>query len=101
MIRLPERFLTIHSVGEHEFSLMKKTAFLINTARGSVIDEPALIRALQENKIAGAGLDVLEKEPFDPEHPLLHMEHVLVAPHIGGATLEASTRLSAALVIAV
>lgn len=95
-LHVPATKETIHSVGEHEFSLMKKTAFLINTARGSVIDEPALIRALQENKIAGAGLDVLEKEPFDPEHPLLHMEHVLVAPHIGGATLEASTRSSVA-----
>ena len=61
-----------------------------------MIDEPALIRALQANQIAGAGLDVLEKEPFDTEHPLLHMENVLVAPHLGGATQEASTRSSVA-----
>ena len=75
---------------------MKDTAYLINTARGSIVDEPALIRALQEGKIAGAGLDVLEKEPLDPTNPLLDMENVLTAPHIGGASKEASSRSSMA-----
>ena len=75
---------------------MKETAFLINTARGAIVDEGALIRALEAKKIAGAGLDVLEQEPFDLDNPLLHMENVLVAPHIGGATKEASTRSSVA-----
>ena len=75
---------------------MKETAFLINTARGSIVDEPALIRALEAKQIAGAGLDTVEQEPFDPKNPLLDMENVLVAPHIGGATREASTRSSVA-----
>ena len=83
-------------VMEDEFDLMKETAFLINTARGAIVDEPALIRALEAKKIAGAGLDTGEQEPFDPKNPLLDMENVLVAPHIGGATREASTRSSVA-----
>jgi len=87
---------TIHSVSDHEFDLMKETAFLINTARGAIVDEPALVRALEAKKIAGAGLDTVEKEPFDLDNPLLAMENVLVAPHIGGATKEASTRSSVA-----
>ena len=60
------------------------------------MDEPALIRALEANQIAGAGLDTVEQEPFDLNSPLFHMENVLVAPHIGGATREASTRSSIA-----
>lgn len=85
---------TIHSVSDREFDLMKETAFLINTARGTIVDEPALIRALEAKKIAGAGLDTVEQEPFDLSNPLLDMENVLTAPHIGGATKEASTRSS-------
>ena len=95
-LHVPATRETIRSVGERELGLMKPTAFLINTARGSIVDEAALIRALREGKIAGAGLDVVEKEPFDPDNPLLKMENVLVAPHIGGATREASARASAA-----
>ena len=95
-LHVPATRETIHSVGEREFSLMKPTAYLINTARGSIVDEAALIQALREGKIAGAGLDVLEQEPFAPDHPLLGMENVLVAPHIGGATQEASARASVA-----
>ena len=75
---------------------MKESAFLINTSRGKIVDEAALIRALEAKKIAGAGLDVVEQEPFDLKNPLLKMENVLVAPHIGGATKEASTRSSLA-----
>lgn len=59
---------------------MKETAYLINAARGSIVDEPALVRALQEGKIAGAGLDTLEKEPIDPANPLVAMDNVLTAP---------------------
>ncbi len=92
---------TIHSVSDREFDMMKETAFLINTARGAIVDEPALIRALEAKKIAGAGLDTVEKEPFDLDNPLLAMENVLVAPHIGGATKEASTRSSVACAEAV
>jgi len=62
---------------------MKPTAYFINTARGSVVDEPALIKALQEKQLAGAGLDVFEKEPIDPDNPLLKMDNVTVIPHSG------------------
>jgi D-3-phosphoglycerate dehydrogenase len=72
---------TEHLIGEKEFKMMKPTAYLINTARGSVVDEKALIKALQERWIAGAGLDVFEKEPVDPDNPLLKMDNVVVSPH--------------------
>ena len=95
-LHVPATKETTHSVSGREFDLMKETAFLINTARGAIVDEPALIRALEAKKIAGAGLDTVEQEPFDLSNPLLGMENVLVAPHIGGATKEASTRSSVA-----
>jgi D-3-phosphoglycerate dehydrogenase / 2-oxoglutarate reductase len=77
---------TRHLIGERELRLMKPTALLINTARGAVVDEAALIKALQEAWIAGAGLDVLEKEPPDPDNPLTKMEKVVLTPHIAGWT---------------
>lgn len=95
-LHVPALPSTIHSVSDREFDLMKETAYLINTARGAIVDEPALIRALEAKKIAGAGLDTVEKEPFDLDNPLLSMENVVVGPHIGGATQEASTRSSVA-----
>ena len=95
-LHVPATPETIHSVSDREFDLMKETAYLINAARGSIVDEPALVRALQEGKIAGAGLDTLEKEPIDPANPLVAMDNVLTAPHIGGATKEASSRSSVA-----
>jgi len=70
-------------VGAHELSLMKPTAYLINTARGPLIDEPALIKALQERRIAGAGLDVYWQEPIPPGHPLLTLDNVVLTPHLG------------------
>lgn len=85
---------TVNSVGEKELAMMKNTAFLINTSRGTIVDEEALIRALQEKRIAGAALDVLRQEPIDPANPLLNMDNVLTAPHIGAATREASARSS-------
>ena len=72
---------TWHLIGEGEFKQMKPTAYFINTARGPVVDEPALIKALQEKWIAGAGLDVFEKEPVDLDNPLLKMDNVVVTPH--------------------
>jgi D-3-phosphoglycerate dehydrogenase len=72
---------TFHLIGEKELHMMKLSAYLINTARGSVVDEPALIRALQDKMIAGAGLDVFEKDPIDPENPLLKMDNVIATPH--------------------
>ncbi|MFC1920578.1 C-terminal binding protein [Chloroflexota bacterium] len=72
---------TFHLIGEKEFKQMKPTAYIINTARGKVIDEQALIKALREKLIAGAGLDVFEQEPIDSENPLLKMDNVIVTPH--------------------
>lgn len=95
-LHVPATPETVHSVSNREFGLMKESAYLINTSRGSIVDEPALVRALQAGKIAGAGLDVLEKEPIDPANPLIEMDNVLTAPHIGGATKEASSRSSVA-----
>lgn len=78
---------TRHLVGERELRLMKPTAFLINTARGPVVDEKALVRALVERRIAGAGLDVFENEPrVEPE--LLTMPNVVLTPHLGSAAKE-------------
>jgi phosphoglycerate dehydrogenase-like enzyme len=72
---------TIHLIDAERLTQMKPTAFLINTSRGGVIDEPALIAALQKGQLAGAGLDVFETEPPDPNNPLLHMDNVIGTPH--------------------
>jgi glyoxylate reductase len=80
-------------IGARELALMKPSAFLINIARGPVVDEPALARALLDGKIAGAGLDVYEKEP--ELHPdLLRCENAVLAPHIGSATIETRRRMA-------
>lgn len=76
-------------VGEKAISLMKKTAILINTARGPVVDTKALAEALNQNKIAGAGIDVYENEPpLNENHPLLETPNTVTVPHIGFATQE-------------
>jgi D-3-phosphoglycerate dehydrogenase len=72
---------TTHLVNAERLALMKPTAYLINTARGPIIDQKALTRALQEGRIAGAGLDVLEKEPPDADDPILTLDNVILAPH--------------------
>jgi D-3-phosphoglycerate dehydrogenase len=96
-------FLTIHvplipetrkMIGERELRLMKKTAYLINMARGGVIDEEALCKALAEGWIAGAGLDVFAREPLPKDSPLIKMKNVVLTPHIGSATVEARRRMA-------
>jgi D-3-phosphoglycerate dehydrogenase len=72
---------TIHLMSDKQFSLMRPTSFIINTARGPIVDEPALVRALKAKRIAGAALDVFETEPLPSESPLLKMENVLLSPH--------------------
>ena len=72
---------TRHIIGEKELHQMKRSAFLINTARGPVVDEAALVRALQDRRIAGAGLDVFEQEPIAADSPLLKMDNVILTPH--------------------
>jgi D-3-phosphoglycerate dehydrogenase len=84
---------TWHLIGDSELEMMKPTAYLINTARGSLIDEAALIRALKENWIAGAGLDVFEQEPISPDNPLLKMDNVIITPHNAGSSEAAARRL--------
>ena len=89
---------TYHMIGEKELRLMKKTAFLINTARGAVVDTNALVKALKEGWIAGAALDVHEQEPLPPNHPLYELKNVILTPHTGSASWE--TRIKMANIVA-
>jgi glyoxylate reductase len=85
---------TYHLIGEKELSLMKPTAILINTARGAVVDQKALYKALKEWRIFGAGLDVYEKEPIDADDPLMELDNVVLLPHIGSASVETRGRMA-------
>ena len=85
-------FLSIHTqlsprtrglIGASELGLMKKSAYLINTSRGPIVDEAALIAALRDKRIAGAGLDVFDIEPLPIEHPLRKLDNVVITPHLG------------------
>ncbi len=84
---------TTHYVSHAEFALMKRTAILINASRGPVLDEKALVKAVKEGKIAGAGLDVYEKEP-KCERGLLGMKNVVLAPHIASASIETRAKMA-------
>ena len=77
-----------HMIGEKEFSLMRESAYLINTSRGPVIDQKALFKVLQSNRIAGAGLDVLEQEPPQRDDPITSLPNVITLPHMASATYE-------------
>jgi glyoxylate reductase len=93
----PLNATTRHQIGARELGLMKKTAFLINTARGPIVDEAALVRALKGKKIAGAGLDVFEHEPrVSPE--LKTMKNVVIVPHLGSATTEVREEMAGIVV---
>jgi len=85
---------TYHLMDERRLKLMKKTAILINTARGAVVDEKALYKALKEKWIAGAGLDVFEKEPIPLDHPFLKLDNVVLTPHIGSASHETRSKMA-------
>ena len=92
-LHVPLAAATRHLIDRHALARMKSTAYLINTARGPVIDEAALIDALQSRRIAGAGLDVYEREP-EVSAPLLTMENVVLLPHIGSGTRETRTAMA-------
>ncbi len=96
-------FLTLHCpltpetkglIGTKELSKMKRTAILINTSRGAVVHQKALYQALKNKRIAGAGLDVFEKEPITPQDPLLQLDNVVVSPHIGSASVRTRTQMA-------
>ena len=74
---------TYRMISAADIALMKPTAFLINTSRGPLVDEPALIDALKEKRIAGAGLDVFDEEPLPLDHPLRKLDNVTMSPHTG------------------
>ena len=84
---------TYHMIGQKQFEKMKKTAILINTSRGPIVDNMALYEALKSGKIAYAALDVTEPEPIPANHPLLTLENVIVAPHIASASVATRTKM--------
>jgi glyoxylate reductase len=84
-----------HSINKENLRKMKKSAYIINTARGQIINEVHLIKALKQRWIAGVGLDVFEEEPLSPNNPLLKMKNVVVLlPHIGSATFQTRTKMA-------
>jgi phosphoglycerate dehydrogenase-like enzyme len=81
-------------IGKAELETMKPSAYLINCSRGPVIDEPALLEALRAKRIAGAGLDVFSLEPTAHDNPLLHLDNIVVTPHIASRTTDGVTAMS-------
>jgi D-3-phosphoglycerate dehydrogenase len=103
-------FVTLHvmpneetkgMLGKKELGIMKETAFFINTARSALTDEAALTELLREKKIAGAGLDVYDKEPLPLDHPLMELDNVVLLPHIGGMTTQVTTHQTQIVVPAI
>jgi phosphoglycerate dehydrogenase-like enzyme len=96
-LHVPASGANRHFINAETLGKMKPGAVLINTSRGALIDEAALVEALRAGRLAGAGLDVLEKEPATPENPLLHFENVVITPHIAAGTRDAlATKMRAA-----
>lgn len=96
-VHVPRTPQTIGLIGRRELSMMKATAILINTARGGIVNEVALYETLKERRIAGAGLDVFEREPADPANPLFTLDNVVATPHIAAGTRDALvTKMKAA-----
>jgi glyoxylate reductase len=97
-VNCPHTPATFHLINARRLALMKPEAFIINTARGEVIDEAALARAIRGGKLAGAGLDVFEREPsVNPD--LLGLPNVLLLPHMGSATIEGRTEMGEKVII--
>ena len=93
-LHAPNTPITRKMVNKETLAMMKKDAFLINTARGALVDEEALYDACKNGIIRGAGIDALAKEPVDPKNPLLTLDNIIMYPHIGGNTEEAAERAS-------
>ena len=94
-IHVPLTPQTYHMIGEREIGMMKDGAFLVNTARGGVVDERALLKALKDGKLAGAAIDVFEEEPLSGVSlELARLPNVIATPHIGGQTAEAQRAAS-------
>jgi D-3-phosphoglycerate dehydrogenase len=93
-IHCPRTAETVGMFGTARLQRMKKTAYLVNTARGGIIDEAALHAALTGGTIAGAGIDVLDAEPPPPDHPLLELANVVTSPHMAGVTRESIDRMA-------
>ena len=102
-LHVPLTPTTYHMIDETALSLMKPTAVLVNTSRGAVVDEPALIQALQENRLYGAALDVLEREPPDPNNPLLQMDarRIILTPHVAASSEDSVPHLQREVAAAV
>jgi phosphoglycerate dehydrogenase-like enzyme len=95
VVTLPLTPETTHFIGPAELRALKPAAYLVNVSRGAVVDEAALVRALREGWIAGAGLDVFEQEPLPPDSPLWDLENVLLSPHVAGFTPRYDERATA------
>jgi D-3-phosphoglycerate dehydrogenase / 2-oxoglutarate reductase len=93
-IHCPKNPETVGMFNAARLKLMKPSAYLINTARGGIVDEKALHESLVSKRLAGAGLDVFEQEPPPAQHPLLALPNVIMAPHVAGVTREAVDRMS-------
>ena len=93
-IHCPKSPETVNMFNAETLALMKPTAFLVNTARGGIVNEDALFDALSTGKLRGAGLDVLDREPPDPKNKLFTLENVIFSPHMAGVTEEASNRMA-------
>lgn len=97
-LHMPLNENTRNCISERELRLMKQTAYLINTARGGLVDQQALVKALRERWIAGAALDVFAEEPLRGTEEILQFDNVVITPHIGGSTFEAFERLAAVVI---
>lgn len=93
-IHVPHTKETEHMFNMRIFKQMKESAFLINTSRGKIVNEKDLITVLKKRKIAGAGLDVFETEPISKKHPLVKLQNVVLAPHIGSTTKETRAKMA-------
>ncbi|MGH7188357.1 MAG: NAD(P)-dependent oxidoreductase [Acetobacteraceae bacterium] len=97
-IHCPKTAATIGLIDGRRLALMKPSAFLVNTARGGIVEEAPLAKALSDQRLAGAGIDVFATEPVAPDNPLLGLSSVLLSPHMAGVTIESTARMARAAI---